>query len=137
MRGYRLAIASLIGLALLRVVPAAAADKVDCANALSTVEMNICAGQDFERADARLNAVYADALAHVRTRDLPPPFDAKRWESALRSAQRAWIEWRDADCEALVPIEWSGGTGTTVAVLTCKTEKTEQRAKELTTRYAN
>ncbi len=123
---------------LLAAAPASAADDdepIDCAHASSTVEMNVCAEQDFDVADAKLNATYKKALAHIGGRDLDPPFDRAGWEAALRASQRAWLAFRDADCKGAVPMEWSGGTGTTAAVFTCLTAKTRTRIEELITRY--
>ncbi len=74
-------------------------------------------------------------LASTKTRDLEKPYDAKSFEAAMRAAQRAWIAYRDADCKDLTAQEWSGGTGTTSAVLGCMTEKTMQRTKDLKERY--
>jgi uncharacterized protein YecT (DUF1311 family) len=121
------------------VTPATAAEPAapaDCTEALSTVEMNDCAGAEFEKADGELNRVYAKALAAVpelATDD--PPFDAKTWEEALRASQRAWVAFRDAECEGHVAKFWGGGTGATVDIIGCKTEKTEQRTRELKQRY--
>lgn len=112
--------------------PAAA---VDCTNAATTYEMNQCADRDFQAADAQMNKSYQKALANVQNSDLAPPYDAKSWEAAMRAAQRAWVAYRDADCKDLMPMEWSGGTGTTGAVLGCMTEKTLQRTKDLEDRY--
>lgn len=119
-------------------LPATAADedKIDCENALSTYEMNICAGRAFEVADARLNAVYKNALAAIpELATGEKPFDARSWEAALRASQRAWIAFRDAECEEHVAMFWSGGSGATVDIIGCQTEKTEARTKELSERY--
>lgn len=108
---------------------------IDCANASSTVEMNFCAGEDLEKADAELNRLYQKALAAIPEMATEKPFDAKSWENALRSSQRAWIAFRDAECDNHVPMFWGGGTGTTSAVLGCKTEKTRTRIEELKQHY--
>ncbi|MGE5266869.1 MAG: lysozyme inhibitor LprI family protein [Deltaproteobacteria bacterium] len=120
------------------VTPAAAQEPAaaDCSEALSTVEMNNCAGAEFEKADAELNRVYAKALAAVPGLATDEtPFDAKSWEASLRASQRTWLAFRDAECEEHVAKFWGGGTGATVDILGCKTEKTEQRTKELKQRY--
>ncbi|MCU0954827.1 MAG: DUF1311 domain-containing protein [Hyphomicrobium sp.] len=120
------------------VTPAAAQETpaADCSEALSTVEMNNCAGAELGKADAELNRVYAKALAAVPGLATDEtPFDAKSWEAALRASQRAWLAFRDAECEEHVAKFWGGGTGATVDILGCKTEKTEQRTKELKQRY--
>jgi uncharacterized protein YecT (DUF1311 family) len=108
----------------------------DCSAALSTVEMNNCAGAEFDKADAELNRVYKAALAAIPEMATgEPPFDKPNWEEALRASQRAWLAFRDAECEGHVEKFWGGGTGATVEIIGCKTEKTEQRTKELKQRY--
>jgi uncharacterized protein YecT (DUF1311 family) len=129
-------ILAIVLLTLPFVAIPAHAQNIDCANASSTVEMNFCADRDFQAADKSLNAAYEAALASIKTRDLDKPYDAKSFEAALRAAQRAWLAYRDADCKDLVAQEWSGGSGTTSAVLGCMTEKTIERTKELKDRYA-
>ncbi len=132
---------TLVAACLAALVPtwhpvAAADDKIDCENALSTYEMNICAGRAFEAADAKLNAVYKKALAAIPEMATgEKPFDARSWEAALRASQRAWVAFRDAECEEHVAMFWSGGSGATVDIIGCKTEKTEARTKELSERY--
>lgn len=116
-------------------LPARADDPIDCAEQNTTVEMNFCADEDFKASDAKLNAVYKKVLAQIGDSDLEKPYDRASWESALRESQRAWVAFRDADCKGAVPMEWSGGTGTTSAVLGCMTAKTDARTKDLAERY--
>lgn len=109
--------------------------KVDCNNAMSTVEMNHCAALSFEKADAALNTAYASALRAIKEMAVDPPFDAKSWTEALRKSQRAWLAYRDAECEGHVPMHWTGGTGTNADVLGCMESLTEARTKQLRDRY--
>ena len=56
---------TLIAMLTLAMGSARAAEEekpIDCANAVSTYEMNACADKDFTAADAELNRVYAEAL---------------------------------------------------------------------------
>jgi uncharacterized protein YecT (DUF1311 family) len=109
------------------------AQTVECDTATSTFEMQACADRDFQKADAALNAAYKRALDKIQQRgDQPAPYDSKAYDAALRAAQRAWIAYRDADCNGVVPFEWGGGTGTGAAVLGCLTDKTNARTKDLT-----
>ncbi len=112
------------------------AQTIDCANASSTVETNFCADKDFQGADTALNHAYATALTYIKSRDDVAPYDAKSFEAALRASQRAWVAFRDADCKDLVAQEWSGGSGTSAAVLGCMTEMTNRRAKDLKERFS-
>ncbi len=115
--------------------PALADDPIDCTDPSTTYEMNFCSDKDFRAADAKLNATYKKVLAHIAESDLEPPYDAASWEKAMRESQRAWVAFRDADCKGVVPMEWSGGTGTGSAVAGCMTEKTNTRTQELEERY--
>ncbi|MBL8565685.1 MAG: DUF1311 domain-containing protein [Hyphomicrobiaceae bacterium] len=120
-------------------VPAASEPepRIDCENAMSTYEMNVCAERDFKAADDALNAAYRDALKKVPGLAIGEieQFNAAAWEKALRQSQRAWLAFRDAECRDHIPMFWSGGTGTTVAVLGCMIEKTKARTKELIENY--
>lgn len=122
---------AVAGLASLALSGPAAAEANNCADAQSTVEINSCFDKEYQAADKALNVAYATALDFVRGRKLDAPYDAKSFETSLKSAQRAWVAYRDADCKDLVPQQWSGGTGTTSAILQCMMEKTRQRTKEL------
>ena len=120
---------------LVSSAPALAQPEVDCKKAITTVDLNACAEKELEAADARLNAVYKKVLAKIAAENGAPPYDGKSWEKALRSSQRAWIAFRDADCKELVAIAAGGGTATTGEVLGCLTEKTQARAKDLAARF--
>ncbi len=113
----------------------ARAENIDCSNAQSTVEMNFCSEKEFDAADKELNQQYDKALRFIAESDLEKPYDPKSWTEAMRAAQRAWLAYRDADCKDLMPMEWSGGTGTSSAVMGCMTEKTIARTKDLKERY--
>lgn len=115
--------------------PAMAGAKINCTNASSTFEMNHCAELDFSAADAKLNSVYKRALAAVPDMAFEKPYDTKSWVAALRESQRAWVAFRDAECKNHVAMLWTGGTGATVDILGCMTEKTQARSKELIDRY--
>ena len=78
----------LLVLTPLLFVAAAQAD--DCANAITQGEMNQCAAQEKKAADNELNSLYKQITA--RLKDNP---EAKQ---SLVKAQRAWIGFRDAEC---------------------------------------
>jgi len=78
---------------LLAVAPllfASIAQADDCANATTQGEMNQCAAQEKKAADDELNNLYKQITA--RLKDNP---EAKQ---LLVKAQRAWIGFRDAEC---------------------------------------
>ena len=120
---------------VLAAASARAEDAVDCANAMSTADLNTCGSQALDVADAELNRVYKKILADFAGPDDGNEDNNKKWAEALRVSQRAWVAFRDADCEKLMIFEGGGGSMTTGAVLGCMTELTEARTKDLKARY--
>ncbi|MGH6872566.1 MAG: lysozyme inhibitor LprI family protein [Rhizomicrobium sp.] len=103
------------------VVPApTAAPFVDCKQALTQSEMNVCADLDFKAADARLNALYQQLMAKY---DVPN-------QALLRAAEEKWIGWRDSECayETALTV---GGTIHPMMELMCDTQKTQAHIREL------
>lgn len=108
-------------------------DQVDCSNAQTQADMTNCAGQDFEKADKELNAVYKKAMASQvaldkQSAEISPEYVGA--VKALRKAQRAWIDYRDGHCEG-VSYEAAGGTMQPMLELGCKADLTNKRVKEL------
>lgn len=114
---------------------AAAEDKIDCANAVTTVDLNACAKKEFDHADKALNAAYKEIMADLTGPDPGNEENNKKWAEALKVSQRAWVAFRVADCEKLTVFEAGGGTATTGEILGCMTELTEARTKSLKARY--
>lgn len=80
----------LLALTPLLFIPLAPA-AVDCANASDQATMNQCSAQERAAADKELNAVYQQITARLK--------DEPKGKKLLISAQRAWIGFRDAECE--------------------------------------
>jgi uncharacterized protein YecT (DUF1311 family) len=106
-------------------------ETVDCENAMAQQDMNICAGKDFEAADADLNKVWQEAIASAKEADAGMADDGRPGhEETLRKAQRAWIAFRDAQCE-YDGFEARGGSMEPMLVSGCLAELTRQRTKQL------
>ncbi len=109
----------LIGwVALFFAIPNAQA--LDCENAYTTRDMVVCADQDLKSADKLLNAAYKK-----RRNDL----DAEG-QKLLKTAQRAWIEFRDAECLAARD-EGRGGTIAPLLEISCLESMTLARTAAL------
>jgi uncharacterized protein YecT (DUF1311 family) len=96
------------------------AKAADCNNARSQMEMNACAGAEFDRADARLNATYRRAMARLD----------QNGKAKLRDPQRAWIKFRDAECSYRASAS-EGGSIYPLEVATCATDLTNRRIRAL------
>lgn len=110
-------------------LPAAAQD-VDCAAAMAQQDLNQCAYQEWEAADAELNDVYGQAMSLLKTWDTDLPDDEKGGAQALKDAQRAWITFRDKACEA-EGFAMKGGSAEPLLVYGCMRQLTEERVGHL------
>ena len=102
----------------------------DCAHAVTQTDMNICANLDYERADKELNAQYRKTRTEMASWDADLDNNLKGAEAALVKAQRAWIDYRDAQCAA-EGFEARGGSMEPMLVSNCLAGLTRQRTKEL------
>jgi uncharacterized protein YecT (DUF1311 family) len=84
-----------------------------------TMGMIECITVENQRQDARLNKAYKTLMA-----ELPPPRKAQ-----LQDAQRAWIKYRDANCNFYDDPD--GGTLARVNANSCMLTATADRAREL------
>lgn len=112
----------LVGNAL-GVAPAHAQHKPNCTDwgNLPQQDMNQCAGIAYQEADAELNSVWSE-LRERRG-------EGHSWDTILE-AQRLWIPFRDAHCEA-VAAPYEGGSIQPLIRSSCLTDVTEQRTAQL------
>lgn len=119
---------------LMLAVPASdvLAQEWDCAKAdqLPQQGMNWCAARDYGAADKELNAVWPKVRAHMRDVDSEQDKRLKGAEAALLKAQRAWIDYRDGQCES-EGFQARGGTLEPLLVAGRKAAMTRSRTKEL------
>jgi uncharacterized protein YecT (DUF1311 family) len=127
LRSFAIFIALPLALAL--ALPASA-QQVDCSNAITQLDLNNCAAQDWEEADARLNEVYAETLAVLQEADASYPISGDSEEDRLRAAQRAWIAYRDANCDS-AGYPMRGGSAEPLLTYGCLRRMTEDRIAEL------
>ncbi|MDK4702884.1 lysozyme inhibitor LprI family protein [Rhizobium sp. CNPSo 4062] len=102
----------------------------DCANAQTQTDMNVCAVLEFGEADKALNAQYKKTRAAMVAIDADLDNDMKGAEKALIKAQRAWVDYRDGECETQ-GFQARGGSMEPMLVSGCKADLTKKRTKEL------
>ncbi|MCR9067512.1 MAG: DUF1311 domain-containing protein [Rhodobacteraceae bacterium] len=107
---------------MLPVVAQAQGHGWDCSDydVLPQQGLNACVGDDYRAADAELNAVYQRVMGSVW------PEMADR----IRAAQRLWIPYRDAACEAEAEL-MRGGSAEPMLRLSCLARLTRARTAEL------
>ncbi len=121
--------ALLIAVALAAAVPAvgqaapkpmSALDRCLASKAAYTTMGQVqCIGDAVAVQDARLNKTYAKTMAKLTPEQ----------QDKLRAAQRAWLAFKDADCQSLQDDEW--GTMSRVTANMCALDRTTERADEL------
>jgi len=112
-----------------------AEDMPDCIDPQSQMEMTYCAGVDYEKADADLNAIWPDIVAAAKSNDeyvaeMARDRGVPTTLEALRTAQRAWITFRDAQCE-FEAYEAFGGTAQPMIGSMCLARLTRERIEVL------
>lgn len=115
---------------LLLALTTGAASALDCAEAITTPEINECAAIEQQAVEKRLNAAYRKVLAYLDSAEPAIADDAARARARLVEAQRAWIRFREADCDALYELNASG-TIRTVLWIGCMQSHAERRIEQL------
>jgi uncharacterized protein YecT (DUF1311 family) len=126
----RLKIGLVGGALMLLAAGAAHAEDVDCDNAQTQSDMTSCAQARYDEADKALNVQYKQTRAAMVAIDGELDGDMKGAEQALLKAQRAWIGYRDAQCENY-GFQARGGTMEPMLVAGCLADLTDLRTKEL------
>ncbi len=101
-------------------LPNRIAQQSDCTNPQTQSEMNICAGQSWQRSDRALNRIYQALL---------PNLSESRRQSLI-TAQLKWIRFRDAEC-AFAGSSAEGGTMQPMLIAGCNDQITQQRIADL------
>lgn len=107
-----------------------AQEKVDCTNPQTQMAMNMCAQKAFEAADGDLNDTYQLSLDYMARLDVYLPANLAGAEEALRDAERAWIQYRNANCRA-EGFAARGGSLEPLLVYSCLERLTRARTEEL------
>lgn len=126
----RLAFAILTCLVVSAGSAYAVGPKQNCSDPQTQAEMTQCAGDEFDKADKALNAQWKLTRAAMVETDANLDDDQKGAEKTLLKGQRAWIDYRDGQCEA-EGFSVRGGTMEPMMVASCKARLTELRTKEL------
>lgn len=106
----------------------AAEPSVDCNNAMTQADMNICSYRDFQSADRTLNKAWGEAAAAAKVADksgLSGAFDR------LLDSQRKWLAYRDAQCLAENGPREQSGTIWPVLQNGCLSQLTQARTAQL------
>jgi len=106
--------------------------KVNCTDPQTQMEMTQCAGEDYDKADKDLNVEYQKLRKLLGERDKAADENGKGAVDALVAAQRAWVAYRDANCN-LAGFQARGGSMEPQLVASCLAQMSRDRTQELKT----
>ncbi|MCH4539928.1 lysozyme inhibitor LprI family protein [Brucella tritici] len=116
MRGLKLGI---IGVVFSSFAAIATAQADDCQNASSQAALNECFGNAYKKSDAELNKLFKTLQRRADDADL---------KKKLVQSQRAWIAFRDAECDMQT---FGGGSIVGTSYPICLSGLTTQRINDL------
>lgn len=90
----------------------------------TTREVETCLANDLARADAELNRYYAAAVQRLTKEGQTLPL------AELRASERAWITYRDAECDAVWEW-WKEGSVRGTFATECRIELTQARTMSI------
>lgn len=99
---------------------AALADDARCGSDGNQRSMTLCAEQGYLTADGELNVVYGELLENI----------SAPGQETLRTAQRKWIAYRDAQCD-FDSAGTQGGSVHPYVLMTCLSELTRMQTLRL------
>ncbi|PYS93241.1 MAG: hypothetical protein DMF64_06055 [Acidobacteria bacterium] len=105
---------------LLASIVAPQGGKHPCENAGSQFEATECSAREYKKADAELNRVYQQVMRQ----------EDKDGQARLKTAQLAWIKFRDTECE-YESGDYIGGTIQPMVENFCLTSVTNERTQQL------
>jgi uncharacterized protein YecT (DUF1311 family) len=114
---------------LLLCIPAMAHAKPDCEKAIATPDVNACARTEFEAIEKKLNDTYRQVLKSLNKPD-ERGVSYSKIRKDLVGAQKAWVVFRQKDCDAVFTFH-AGGTIRTAMYLGCMQRHAENRIKDL------
>jgi uncharacterized protein YecT (DUF1311 family) len=108
-----------------------------CVNAApqgeTTLGMSQCLQAELAYWDEWLNREYGVTMAQMRERDTYHRANSPQYavgEDLLRAAQRAWVVFRDADCQSRHSV-WAEGSIGQIIYPSCLAERTFERVQDL------
>ena len=122
-----------VGAFLLLAASAASEPAINCDDAMTQSDMNICSYRDYGQADREMNAQWKITASLLKKIDADPdiPKDGRPgYFATLLEAQRAWISYRDAHCRS-EGYAMRGGSGEPLLNNGCRATLTRARTAQL------
>ncbi|AJF73794.1 hypothetical protein TE10_17825 [Raoultella ornithinolytica] len=116
---------------LLLCLPVLAYADLGCDNIQVSDQVYQCSKQSLETNDAKLNQEYKKILGSINTRYSSHVELRDEYIKKIKISQRAWVDFRDKNCEVLSYQIDAGTQAYETSMNTCKDKMTQERIKEL------
>lgn len=103
----------------------------------SSASIESCVAENYKKADRELNIAYRQTIDKVAISYKADPELRIELLSKLKSAQTAWIKFRDANCAVFVFEIDESKPAYSMALNKCKTRMTKDRSAELLNSFPN
>lgn len=103
--------------------------EIECEKVFSTLDVEQCIAVELDKVEASLNEAYQRLLKQLTQADTPQD-NYTEYRKKLLIAQRAWIKFREADCDTQYEMHRSGSIRNSI-YLSCKKQRADQRINEL------
>ncbi|MGO3843685.1 MAG: lysozyme inhibitor LprI family protein [Alcaligenes pakistanensis] len=114
----------LIALGLSVMASISSVQAADCDSLTDQSAINQCVNNEYKSTDAELNKLYKEISTRLK--------DDGDNLKALRNAQRAWVSFRDAECD-FAAFKTQGGSVHPMLITSCRNELTQTRVKDFKT----
>ena len=94
---------------------------LNCEEAITQVEMNMCSAQDLETSEKALKSVYDQAL---------DSFDDEEELQEFEAVQKSWVDYRDEHCD-IAADQYAGGTIMPLIYSSCMKKLADERSDHI------
>ncbi|CNI32218.1 Uncharacterized protein conserved in bacteria [Yersinia frederiksenii] len=115
----------------LLLFPFIASADIECKNIQASNQIYICSKQSLEKSDANLNREYRKLLSAIDSEYGNHEDLKSEYINKIKSSQRAWVNFRDKNCEVFSYQIDVGTEAYETSINYCKDKMTQDRIKEL------
>ncbi|EBH9038137.1 Uncharacterized protein conserved in bacteria [Salmonella enterica subsp. indica] len=102
-----------------------------CYNIQLSDQIFLCSKRTFEHNDDKLNEIYKSILSTIRKEYAPDPDMGSEFVQKIKLSQRAWINFRDANCTVFSFQIDKESQAFETSMYSCKNDMTLKRIEEL------
>lgn len=113
------------------LVPFLSCAAVECTNIESSDQIYLCSAHSLKDSDDKLNKEYKTLLSGVTSTYASHKELRGEYINKIKSSQRAWLDFRDKNCEVLSYQIESGSQAYETSMNLCKDKITKERTQEI------